>query len=375
MRHPLVSFASVALAVVVACGTSSDPPPGVGGKAGAGGTGGSAGRGSGGKGGAGGMSGNEATGGAGDVAGASGADEGGAGSGGASNAGSGQGGTSGSGGATGGGAGIAIAGRGEEPDPCTERPEDPPAASGVCEPGASWSAGEPVAVMADGSDPFIAITPDELTLLFLHVTSVGEAMIADRADATDDFGTPVPVGIEGVVGVSPDGLRVLVRAFDGTLQEAARAGAGEEFGAPAEGAFNLINAAALADGSSLTAPVIAPDDHTLYYLAVPPDGTDYPLHVSTRTGAGAWPVGTAVEACELRSFEGFNPVPTGVSSDGLTLFFWDSFYAVARAAFRDDAGGPFVWFDDLGSLVSAQSNAACNRLYYSADGILYASSG
>jgi hypothetical protein len=368
MRTTL-SFAGLALVAVVACGTSSEgPPPGVtpsGGKSGAG-SGGAAGRGSGG---AAGSHGGEATGGTGDMAGASGAEDGGA-----PTAGSGQGGVSGEGGAsTGGSAGIAIAGRGEEPEPCMEAQEEPPA-SGVCEPGANWGAGEPVAVMADAGDPFVAVTPDERTLLFLHVTSVGEAMIADRADASDDFGTPVPVGIDGVVGMSPDGLRVIVRAFDGTLEEATRSAPGEEFGTPAEGAFTLVNAAAAADGASITAPVIAPDDRTLYYLAVPPSGTEYPLHVSTRAGAGAWPVGTAVEACELRAFQGFNPTPTGVSSDGLTLFFWDSFYGVARAAFREDADGPFVWFEELGPIVAAQVNTGCNRLYYSDDGILYASS-
>jgi hypothetical protein len=369
MRGHVVSFAGVALAAALACGTSKDePPPGVtgsptGGKSGAGG---SAGRSSGGKGGAGGEGGREASGGSADTGGASGADDGGTGSG--------QGGADASGGTdTGGSAGIAIAGRGQEPDPCPEPPDDPPTAPGMCEPGASFGAGEPVAVMADAADPLVAITPDELTILFLHVTSVGQAMIADRADPSDDFGTPVPVGIDGVVGMSPDGLRVIVRGFDGALSEAERSGPGEDFGAPAEGPFTLINAAAAGDGTSVTAPIIAADDRTLYYLAVSPEGTEYPLRVSTRAGAGVWPVGTAVEACELKSFQGFNPTPTGVSSDGLTLFYWDSFYGTARAAFREDVDGPFVWFDDLGPLVAAQVNAACNRLYYSEDGILYAS--
>jgi hypothetical protein len=390
MRHALVSFAGLALAVAAACGTKKgDPPagvtPGTGGDAG---TGGSAGRGSGGKGGKSGTGGSSgragADGTAGDeLGGASGADDGGAGSGGSSGAGGsgkGQGGAGGSAGGSGGvvnggSAGLAIAGRGEEPDPCSELPDDPPAAAGVCEPGAGWGAGQAVAVMADGADPLIAITPDERTLLLLHVTSVGEAMIADRADAGDDFGTPVLVGIEGVVGLSPDGLRVIVRASDGSLQEASRSGPGEDFGSLGEGAFSALNAAAGSDSLSLSAPVIAPDDRTLYYLAVPPEGTDYPLHVSTRAGAGAWPVGTAVQDCRLKSFQGFNPVPTGVSSDGLTLFFWDSLYSTARAGFRETATGPFVWFDDLGSLAAAQPNTACNRLYYSEDGILFASPG
>jgi hypothetical protein len=384
MAHRLFSFAGVALALAVACGTKKEgAPPGVNpSTGGSGATGGSGGRGGAGKGGTGGSSGRGSTGGTAgeDAAGASGADDGGAGSGGspATGGSGGNGGASGAmsgqgGAASGGSAGVAIAGRGQEPDPCPELGDDPPAAAGVCTPGTRWGSGRAVAVMASPADPLIAITPDELTLLLLHVTSVGEAMIADRSDVGDDFGTPASVGIDGVLGMSPDGLRVILLASDGTLQEASRAAAGEPFGSPEEGDFSALNMAAAADGLRLGAPVIAPDDRTLYYLAAPPDGATYALHVSTRSGVGAWPVGTEVKACQLESFQGFNPVPTGVSSDGLTLFYWDSFYGRARAAFRETAGGPFVWFDDLGELAAAQPNAACDRLYYSSDGIVYAS--
>lgn len=377
MRRSFALFVGISLAVVVACSSEKKPPAGVvvastGGKAG---SGGSSGRGSGGKGASGGSG---ARGGGGgtsgeDMGGASGSDDGGAGSGGA-DGGTNQGGTGGS--PSAGTGGEAIAGRGgAEPEPCMAGREDPPPVPGVCEPGATWGDGEPVAVMADPGDPLVAITPDELTVLFMHITSVGEAMVADRADVGDDFGTPVTVGIDGVVGLSPDGLRVVVRAFDGTLGEATRPARGEAFGEPDEGAFALINMAALESEAALSSPVIAPDDRTLYYLSVPPGGTDYALHVSTRAGSGDWPVGTPVEACELSSFEGFNPAPTGVSSDGLTLFYWDSFYGTARAAYRETAGGPFVWVDELGPRFPAQPNAACDRLYYWEDGILYASAG
>jgi hypothetical protein len=375
MRPLLIAFAGLAVAVAAACDgekrrTPAGFAPSTGGNAGTRAAGGTSGRSTGGRGGS---SGRGATGGtAGDeMGGASGAEDGGAGSGGSS---SGAGGSGTSGMTSAGSAGVAIAGRGQEPEPCTNAQEDPPAAPGVCVPGASWGSAVPVAVMANAADPLIAITPDELTLLLMHITSVGQAMIADRADVGDDFGEPVPVNVEGVVGMSPDGLRVIARALDGTLQEAVRPDIGEAFGMPTEGDFTLINAAAASDGSTLTSPVITADDRTLYYLAIPPDGAKYPLHVSTRAGSEAWPVGTPVEGCELESFDGFGPVPTGVSSDGLTLFFWDSFYGTARAGFRNEPGGAFVWVDELGALVAAQPNAACSRLYYSADGIVYATS-
>ncbi|HVR21385.1 MAG TPA: hypothetical protein VMS65_16845, partial [Polyangiaceae bacterium] len=108
---------------------------------------------------------------------------------------------------------------------------------------------------------------------------------------------------------------------------------------------------------------IAPDDRTLYYLVS--DGqSDQPLHVSRRAGSGPWPVGTRVEACEFQTHDGRVRKPTGVSADGLTLFFDDPVRGQARAAFRETASGPFVWFVDLGTRPRSQPNTACDRLYF-----------
>jgi hypothetical protein len=109
--------------------------------------------------------------------------------------------------------------------------------------------------------------------------------------------------------------------------------------------------------------VISPDDRTLFYLASDGQG-DQPLRVSSRTGTGSWPVGSPISGCEFQSHGDLVSQPTGVSADGLTLFFFDWARGQARAAWRSTADGTFEWFTDLGARENAQPNAACDRLYY-----------
>src|SRR5207244_11043096 len=111
--------------------------------------------------------------------------------------------------------------------------------------------------------------------------------------------------------------------------------------------------------------VFGADDKTLYYTV---GGSDerHALHVSIRSGADPWPVGEAIQACELDTHDNYGRYPTGVSSDGKTLFFYDSWPGKARAAWRSTSQGPFTWFRDIGNWYAVQPNAACDRLYYSA---------
>jgi hypothetical protein len=227
-------------------------------------------------------------------------------------------------------------------------------------------------VEAGASDPLIAVTPDELTIVWFSSSSVLVPYYADRASADDDFGDPVAAGVDGVVAVSPDGLRLIVRTGDSTLEEATRAARGDAFGEPTVGDFAALNAALEDEALSYVGVAVSPDDRTLYYSVMSREGTDYPLHVSVRTGTGAWPVGEVIDACEFEAINGFGVRPSAVSSDGLTLFYWDSLRVQARAAFRETVNGPFVWFEDLGQRVAPQPNTACDRLYYSTDGPVYA---
>jgi hypothetical protein len=62
------------------------------------------------------------------------------------------------------------------------------------------------------------------------------------------------------------------------------------------------------------------------------------LYSSSRATRDPWPVGQAFSECELQSHDLALRHPTGVSSDGLTLFYFDGVRGVARAASRAPRG-------------------------------------
>jgi hypothetical protein len=218
----------------------------------------------------------------------------------------------------------------------------------------------------DGAAQLVGITPDELTIAWYGYANMDtKAFVADRASVTDGFGMGAELAAGDYVALSPDGLRIVALSSEGLLVELVRTGRDQPFGAPAEGTFATLDADASENELTFSGAVIAPDDRTLYYLVN--DGqSDQPLRVSTRADSGPWPVGTPIEACEFQTHGGLQRVPTGVSADGLTLFFDDFVRGVSRAAWRETANEPFVWFIDLGTRSHPQPNTACNRLYFAA---------
>lgn len=382
LRIRLRSFALPAALFVLAsagCGDDDSPPAGLGGgaKAGAGAASGGAGRagraGSAGSaaGGESGVSGESGRGGSsagaapeGGTAGATG--------GGAGETGEGQ---AGEGGRGGGGGTGATSGAGGAPsfdceDAGAELPQgyDP-----LCDPAAQWGPSEPVPIMASGSDMLSSLTPDELSIGFSAEDGFGVAFfVADREGALDPFGTPQKLADPALasaqrIALSPDGLRVIAAA-DGLFVSAVRSTREEAFGAFAEGECAELDAQARAVGQVLGDPVIAADDLVLYYSVVSGAGATT-LFVSTRTGSEPWPPGTPLDQCELNQHPLGVRLPTGVSADGLTLFFFDTARGVARAGFRAATDAPFARFVDLPGYGS-QPNAACDRLYYSLAGDL-----
>jgi hypothetical protein len=210
----------------------------------------------------------------------------------------------------------------------------------------------------------IGVTPDELTIAWAEPErSLPRYYVADRASLEEEFGPKQLVSAANVLCLSPDGLRLVgLSESHGGLLVLGRADRSSEFGSESEGEFSDLNADALAQGYTFSSCAFAPDDRTLYYTAGAIDER-YPLRVSTRGDAGAWPVGAAIEGCEFEAHGGYGRYPSGVSADGKTLFFYDSWRGEARAAFRGDSTGAFTWFRDLGALFVPQPNQACDRLY------------
>jgi hypothetical protein len=218
----------------------------------------------------------------------------------------------------------------------------------------------------DGASQLVSITPDELTIVWVGIADMLDSVyIADRTATDVNFDAGTALEFADYVTLSPDGLRLVTINETGEFMELVRPARGEAFAAATEGTFSTLDAHARANGVVFQGAVISPDDRALYYLES--DGqNDQPLRVSERAGTGPWPVGSAISACEFQSYQGLMRVPTGISADGLTLYYSDFVRNVSRAAWREVANGPFVWFTDLGTRGRPQPNQSCSRLYFSA---------
>lgn len=257
---------------------------------------------------------------------------------------------------------------GPDPFPCDSDAAAPPDFDAVCPPQQPWPAAVAAPVTVGPNASLLGITPDERTIVWLEPESSQVVyFIADRSSADAAFGQAQRLEGENVLALSPDGLRLVVLSDDqGALLERTRSDRGQPFGNRAEGDFVLLNADALTSGYGFSSCAFSPDGLGLFYTV---GGADerHPLRESRRNSAGAaWPIGVALKACELEAHAGFGRYPTGVSSDGRTLFFYDAWRGVARGAWRETINEPFTWFRDLGNWRAVQVNAACDGLYYSA---------
>jgi hypothetical protein len=245
----------------------------------------------------------------------------------------------------------------------------------ICDFDGGWGSGARVPIPAGGGDVLFSITPDELTVAWGSDEGLAGALwVADRVSAGDDFGARTPItemDVEAVerLALGPDRL-VLVAVAGGRFVELTRAAPGTAFSSPAPGSFALIDADAEENGLLLADPVIAPDDRTLYYSIASGSVGTATLRVSTRASGEPWPVGADVPDCEFLRHERGMRQPTGVSSDGLTLFYFDAARFISRAAFRPARDEAFTLFVDLGDRLGAQPNLACDRLYYYGPGTL-----
>lgn len=267
------------------------------------------------------------------------------------------------------------------PDP--DGSECPPAAGPalpaniLCDPSAEWGAPETVPI-SDGDDTIAAITADERTIAWFRVGGPSaELLVADRPTLDVPFGDPAavvpPDGMFGTgAALSPDGLQLVVVSSDARgLVPLVRPSRGEPFaattpGAPAELELSAVNAAlaTLAADVTIADPVLSSSGDILLYSVVTADGAT--VHASTRTGNGLFAAGAALPDCELRTHgHGKSRRPTGMSADGLALFYFDEVRGIARQAFRASLDAPFSVFVDLGPRIGAQPNTSCDAIYSS----------
>jgi hypothetical protein len=293
-------------------------------------------------------------------------------------------GTSGSGnGASGGGAeagdtsssaaGDSAAGQTSEgaSDAGTGRP--PPGAA-VCSETAHWAGAVKVQVVSTAAtELLLSLTPDELDLAFVRG---GNSYVAHRAAATGSFsaGTPIPIpaGWSTAQGaaLSADGKRLLVISSDQTaLGEMTRLDRTSSFSNTVDqSAFSIVNQSTTYSGNIYAAPVLAPDDQQLFLSSVAPGGASTVV-AATRSPGQAWTAPERVIAA-LDGTANARRLPTGLSADARTLFYFNEQTMREEARWRDEPklDSPLYDMVDLGTRRGAQPNAACDHLYSVAAG-------
>lgn len=285
------------------------------------------------------------------------------GSGGSDAAGSGNAGTAGSAGTAG---TTAVGGEGPEPFPPVGDPPLLPQAP-------TFGTATALAISGAGDDVFQAITPDELTIAWKNGNTF---YVADRASTADPFGTPSEVtGSADYNAVSvPDGQTLIAVRKDRSVVELVR-DPGEPFADPSPAAFEEFNNALLGVpgiDQVLTDAVMSAARESFFFSFYlnGETGSQTTVHESRRSG-GYWAfvgnnVGNLLNASGAK-----RRIPTGLSSDLLTLFYKDEVNGDFRAAWRVNPSVQFLHAEVLAlgvGTVAAAPNADCTKIYFSATG-------
>jgi hypothetical protein len=224
---------------------------------------------------------------------------------------------------------------------------------------------------------FSAITPDEQVIAW---TTVEEDLVklhtAERASADQPFGTPRTLTVDAApdrVAMSPDGLRILYADADGkAFSVVTRATRGDDFSLSDSVEVSLLNGPDRTLGADelYGDPVISSTDRLLLYSRFGA-GRTQTLFLSRRTTPDVpWPDG--VELATARRFDAIDDdrfQPTGLSSDGRTLFLWHEAEMLEYAVLFDAGRSSFESSVSLGGLSGAMPNADCGRLYYDSAGV------
>jgi hypothetical protein len=231
----------------------------------------------------------------------------------------------------------------------------------------------------DGIDPSIAssgfgqfggVSRDELTVAW--TTPSGQIQVADRPTKIADFGAPMTVSAGNIalandrVALDFTGTLVLAVSADRSqLVEIGRDPGGTTWTAENPTDLAQVNALSTNGGGALSQPVFGGDGKTLFFLWAAPNKPPGLVAAVFNAQLHLWePSGTAMNP-ELASTDATHRRrPTGASSDGRTLFFYDEVMGKERAAWRDSITSPFTQFADVGPIPEAAPNYMCNRLYF-----------
>ena len=224
-----------------------------------------------------------------------------------------------------------------------------------------------------GFGRFGGVGADELTIAW--TSAAGTIYVADRAARGSAFGAPTTIDTTSIplavdrVALDATGMVVFAVSADRTKFIAfSRSGAGAAWAASAPLQFANVHAMASAEvGGQFSDPVLGADGLSFFYVLASSGALPVLYESKWDVQADAWTTGLALPNSELSSADAGTPThASGVSSDALTLFYYDGVTAKERAAWRDTPSSPFVRFADLPGLFEAAPNYRCDALYFQA---------
>lgn len=249
-------------------------------------------------------------------------------------------------------------------------PGRPDPGNPVCSETANWSgAGMLKNVTIETDSPAISLTPDELDLAYVQGATL---YTSHRATVSDDFiigmGVIAPNGwgLNQGFALSSDGKRlVLFNNARTALGELTRSRRDATFGGDIDqSAFAVVNQAGTYSGNIFSSPVLSADDEQLFMSSLGPSGGTTVV-VATRAKPGdVWSSPTRLGS-ELDGSNNARRLPTGLSADARTLFYFNEATMKEEARWREEPnlGSPLYDMVDLSTRRGAVPNTACNRLY------------
>jgi len=183
------------------------------------------------------------------------------------------------------------------------------------------------------------------------------------------YGLLVP--LPGLAVDDADGQTLVLVTADGRAFGAlARATRSDDFGLVADPtAFSALNARAAQTQEHYAQPVLAPNGKSLIFLAYTPGVATNPavVYESLLSGA-AWAMPNNISQYIFDGTTDKRPLPSGLSSDSRTLFYFDEASNKQMARFRDRPDAPLYTVVDLGGRMGAVPNSTCQRIYYTSTG-------
>jgi WD40-like Beta Propeller Repeat len=244
---------------------------------------------------------------------------------------------------------------------------------GACSEAAMWMGATPLATVSTGNDTLLSITSDELDIVFLRS---GAVYRAHRDAPSDSFGAAVlvtiPTGYDATIGValSSDGKTLVLVSSDGqSFASLSRDSRTVDFGATADPSLFLgLNERSLQTLEHYAAPVLAPDGKSFVFSGFTPGEDGLAVVYESAMASGAWDMPNNISDSLFDGTGSKRSLPTGLSSDSRTLFYFDEATSTEVARFRDRPDAPLYDSVDLGTPTGAMPNAKCDHLYYSSAG-------